>query len=336
MSAAAAVVPHGIMLSPEGAAGRKGKAEKGTTSLLSWAPFCGIPVCKVSQWTEGGEGLKSQQLLLRSDQVQLHQLPAPVSYTRWDTNCWVKDVGLELNLDTAFLDGLKTIWWSHKHDTQLLWSGNTHLGLLNSTCVTGASLPTDRQFNCHPQLTRAITMDSLRTIPFWLCLASGSLHLKTWLRKHFMKYSSVEQDHIKHFLPFHTGFGIKFYIECFSIFSYLWPGSKTKSSLKAHGLTACVPPAHQRHQVMLLHVRKGFPTGQSQSAKSTPRSLNTTQPPVPPARCISLPSQAQKHSSKANAYKMTKTTHSAPFPLWEEEEKIKRWVMLFTALQENG
>lgn len=91
-----------------------------------------------------------------------------------------------------------------------------------------------------------------------------------------MKYSSVEQDHIKHFLPFHTGFGIKFCIECFSIFSYLWPGSKTKSSLKAHGLTACVPPAHQRHQVMLLHVRKGFPTGQSQNAKSTPRSLNTT------------------------------------------------------------
>lgn len=120
-------------------------------------------------------------------------------------------------------------------------------------------------------------LDGLRTVPFWLCLASGCLHLKTWLRKlHFVKYSSVEQDHIKHFLPFHTGFGIKCCIECFSIFCYLWPGSKIKSSLKAHGLTACVPLAQQGRQVMLLCVRQGFPTGQSQNAKSTPRSLNTT------------------------------------------------------------
>lgn len=91
-----------------------------------------------------------------------------------------------------------------------------------------------------------------------------------------MKYSSIEQGHIKHFLPFHTGFGTEFCIERFSIFSYLWPGSKTKSSLKAHGLTACAPLAQQRHQAMLLYVRQGFPTGQSQNAKSTPRSLNTT------------------------------------------------------------
>lgn len=84
-------------------------------------------------------------------------------------------------------------------------------------------------------------MDGLRTVPFWLCLASGCLHLKTWLRKpRFMKYSGIEQDHIKHFLPFHTGFGTKFCIECFSIFSYLWPGSKTKSS-RADSLCASGP-----------------------------------------------------------------------------------------------
>lgn len=75
---------------------------------------------------------------------------------------------------------------------------------------------------------------------------------------------------------------------------------------------------------MLLHVRQGFPTGQSYNAKSTPRSLNTT---------LSLEFRLQdaflcllkdKNSSKANVYEMTKTTCSTLFPLWEEEEKIKR------------
>lgn len=83
------------------------------------------PCVQGLSWTEGGEGLKSQQCLLRSDQVQLHQLPAPVSNTRWDINCWVKDVGLELNLDTAFSGWLEknlmksqtwyrtTVTWKH-------------------------------------------------------------------------------------------------------------------------------------------------------------------------------------------------------------------------------
>lgn len=116
-------------------------------------------------------------------------------------------------------------------------------------------------------------MDGLRTVHFWLCLASGCLHLKTWLRKeHFMKYSSVEQDHIKHFLPFHTGFGIKFCIERFSIFSYLWHGSKTKSSW-ADSLCASGPTEASSNA---SPCETSFPTGQSQNAKNTPRSLNTT------------------------------------------------------------
>lgn len=146
------------------------------------------------------------------------------------------------------------------------------------------------QFNCHAQLTGAIREGGLGTVPFWLCLASGCLHLKAWLRKqHFMKYSSVEQDHIKHFLPFHTGFGIKFCIECFSIFSYLWPGSKTKSS-QADSLCASGPtkaPSNAPPCETKLSYRSV-----PECKKHSQEFKYNTQPPVPAARCIPLPSQA--------------------------------------------
>lgn len=129
-------------------------------------------------------------------------------------------------------------------------------------------------------------MDAFRTVPFWLCLASGCLHLKTWLRKqHFMKYGSVEQDHIKHFLPFHTGFGIKFCIECLGIFSYLWPGSKTKTSQSD---SFCASgPSEASSNASACETKLSY-RSVPECKKHSQEIKYNTQPPVPPARCICL------------------------------------------------
>ncbi|RMC08676.1 hypothetical protein DUI87_14924 [Hirundo rustica rustica] len=69
--------------------------------------------------------------------------------------------------------------------------------------------------------------------------------------------------------------------------------------------------------IKLLEKAKTVP----ECKKHSQESKCNIQPPVPPARRISVPSQAYKHSSKANVYEVTKTTHSTSFLLWEEEER---------------
>lgn len=89
----------------------------------------------------------------------------------------------------------------------------------------------------------------------------------------FIKYSSIEQDHIKHFLPFHTVFGIKFYIKWSALVFLVGLGPRLLKDHRMIALRACMPLAQQKHQVMLLCVKQGFPRGQSQHAKGTPKNF---------------------------------------------------------------
>lgn len=145
------------------------------------------------------------------------------------------------------------------------------------------ALLTDTQFYCNQQFTCAIRDGWFKDCPL---LTVPGLGLR---KSHFMKYSSVEQDHIKHFLPFHTGFGIKCYIECFSIFCYLWPGSKTKSS-QADSLCASGPTGTSAN-APLCETRFSY-RSVPECKKHSQEFKYNTQPPVPPARCVTLPSHA--------------------------------------------
>lgn len=63
MSAAVAVVPRGIMLSPESGAGQEGKGSQRNISFIMSSSVESLSVGSLGELS--GERLKSQQLLLR-------------------------------------------------------------------------------------------------------------------------------------------------------------------------------------------------------------------------------------------------------------------------------
>lgn len=65
----------------------------------------------------------------------------------------------------------------------------------------------------------------------------------------FIKYSSIERDRIKHFLPFHTVFGIKFYIKWSALVFLVGLGPRLLKDRGMIALRACTPLAQQKHQV---------------------------------------------------------------------------------------
>lgn len=124
MSAAAAMVAHGTMLSPESAAGRKGKAVEGASlyhELSDVESLC------------ARELREERQLLLRPGQVQLHQL-------LWVTRDEIQTVGWGM---LGWSWTWTQLFWMVRREfdevtTMILWSGKTHLRLLHSSCVIGA------------------------------------------------------------------------------------------------------------------------------------------------------------------------------------------------------